>query len=161
MSWVIKLVLCIWLGINRSNKLIHSFQVGLARCSQNDSKQLVWMNVGMKLIRMNLVMKLFFAYGWAYTNTSIWLITFIWVRSGTPGFPKVLLNIESSTCKGLIEKIRAAFDKKGQKSTCLRKRAPKLSPTPIQFLCFTSNKFLYIFCKSGQHSIDGSIKDLD
>ena len=49
-----------WLGINKGNKLIQSFQVGVVRCSQNHSKQWVKANLGMKLIRMNLVMKLNF-----------------------------------------------------------------------------------------------------
>ena len=71
-----KLVLCIWLGINRSNKLIHSFQVGVARCSQNDSKQWVRMNLSMKLIRMNLVIKLFFCI-WLGIHKHIYLIHYI------------------------------------------------------------------------------------
>ena len=73
MSWVMKWVLCLWLGINRSNKLIQSFQVGVVRCSQSDSKQWFRMNIGMKLIRMNLVMKLIFCI-WLGTHKHISLI---------------------------------------------------------------------------------------
>ena len=42
-----------WLGINRSNKFIQSFQVGVVRRVQSDSKQQVRMNLGMNLIRIN------------------------------------------------------------------------------------------------------------
>ena len=58
---VMKSIFCVWLGINKSNKLILSLQVGVIKCSQSHSKQWDWMNVSMKLIRMNLVMKLIFS----------------------------------------------------------------------------------------------------
>ena len=49
-----------WLGIIKSNKFIQLFQVGVIRCSQSDSKHQVRMNLVIKLIRMNLGMKLIF-----------------------------------------------------------------------------------------------------
>ena len=59
-SWVMKLVFCVWLGINRSNKLTHSFQVGVVRHSQSDLKQWLRIILGLMLIRMNLVMMFIF-----------------------------------------------------------------------------------------------------
>ena len=56
-----KLVFCVWLGINRSNKLTHSFQVGVVRHSQSDLKEWLRIILGLKLIRMNLVMFIFFS----------------------------------------------------------------------------------------------------
>ena len=36
---VMKSIFCVWLGINKSNKLILSLQVGVIKCSQSHSKQ--------------------------------------------------------------------------------------------------------------------------
>ena len=50
-----------WQGINGINKFIQPFQVGVVRRAWSNSKQQVKMNLGVKLIRINLGMKLFFA----------------------------------------------------------------------------------------------------
>ena len=55
-----RLVFYVWLEITRSNKLTHSFQVGVVRHFQKDAKQWVGMTLGMKLLRMNLVMIIIF-----------------------------------------------------------------------------------------------------
>ena len=55
-----KLVFCVWYIINRGNKYIQSFQVGVIIFVQSDSKKQVRMNLSMTLIRMNLGMKLIF-----------------------------------------------------------------------------------------------------
>ena len=72
------------------------------------------------------------------------------MRSGTPGFPKALLNIEFATCKGLIEKIRAAFDKKGQKSTFFEKKSTKTFTNPYSVsLFYIKINFCIFFAKVG------------
>ena len=63
----------------------------MVRCALRDSKEQVRMNLGMKFIRINLGIKLFFACGLAYTNTSILLGPVIWVWSSISG-PQTELN---------------------------------------------------------------------
>ena len=48
--------------IKGTNKFIQSFQVAVVRRTQNDSKQQIRMNLDMKLIRMNLGMRLNFCF---------------------------------------------------------------------------------------------------
>ena len=50
-----KLVFCMWQRINRSSNFFQSFQVGMVRHAQSDLKQQVRMNIGVKLIRKNLL----------------------------------------------------------------------------------------------------------
>ena len=71
-----KLVFCMWLGINRSNKFIQSLQVDVVRRPQIDSKQQVRMNLAIKLIRINLGTKLTFRM-WLGIHKYMYLIQFI------------------------------------------------------------------------------------
>ena len=57
----------------------------MVRCALRDSKEQVRMNLGMKFIRINLAIQLFFVCGLAYTNTSILLGPVIWVWSSISG----------------------------------------------------------------------------
>ena len=68
-----KIVFCMWWEINRSNKFVQSFQVGVVRRVKRDSKQQVRMKQGMKLIRINLSVKLM----WLGIHKYICLINFI------------------------------------------------------------------------------------
>ena len=68
------------------------------------------MNAGMKLIRMNLVMKLIVCIWLGIRKHLFDSLHSYGCGQAHLDFPKVILNIESATCQGLIKKIREAFD---------------------------------------------------
>ena len=93
-----------WMKLCSSNNHYTTAPQKATKCAQIDSKQQVRMNLRMKLIKINLGMKLFFCM-WLDTHKYIYLIQSIHmgVVRHTRVFPEVILNIKTAICQDWIE----------------------------------------------------------